>query len=104
MIYYLTNSITTSARLYAESFTHQQRELNLDNVPVSDDVPVGCARFKHDLMHAFDWQLANKYPNLIHSTFHTDGGHFAALQKPDVLHKDFVDFVKKVLTKIQGKI
>lgn len=100
MIYYLTNSITTSVRLYSEAFSNAQRELKLDMVPVSANVPVGCARFKNDLMHSLDWQLIDKYPNLVHSTYHGDGGHFIALQKPETLYKDFVDFVKKLNLKV----
>ncbi|XP_037927171.1 juvenile hormone epoxide hydrolase 1-like [Hermetia illucens] len=95
MIYYLTNSITTSQRLYAESFTARARALQLDRVQTI--VPTGCARFKHDLSHELDWTLKDKYTNLIHSTYHKDGGHFAAFELPKVLYKDFIDFVDKVV-------
>lgn len=94
MIYYLTNSITTSVRLYAESFSTRHRGLKLERVPTK--VPTGCARFKYDLLHELDWQLRSKYPNLLHSTYHDNGGHFAAFQMPQVLYKDFVQFVKKL--------
>jgi len=95
MIYYLTNSITTSVRLYTESFTIRHLSLQLDRVPTK--VPVGCARFKHELSNQLDWSLRNKFKNLVHSTYHLQGGHFAAMQKPDVLYKDFVEFVKKIV-------
>lgn len=94
MIYYLSNSITTSVRLYAESLSSRHHGLEMDRVPTN--VPTGCARFKHDLMHQFDWQLTTKFQNLVHSTYHRDGGHFIALQKPEVLYKDFIDFAKKL--------
>lgn len=94
MIYYLTNSITTSMRLYAEAFTLQQLAYNLERVPT--DVPVGCARFKNDLGHLLDWQLKDKYRNLIHSTYYREGGHFIALEAPKVLYRDILEFVKKV--------
>uniref|UniRef100_A0A1B0CI09 Epoxide hydrolase n=2 Tax=Lutzomyia longipalpis TaxID=7200 RepID=A0A1B0CI09_LUTLO len=94
MIYYLTNSITTSQRLYSEAFTYKQMGLNLDRVPTP--VPTGCARFKHDLSHTIDWILKDKFPNLVHSTYHPDGGHFAAMEVPDVMYKDLMDFIKKV--------
>lgn len=94
MIYYLTNSITTSMRLYAESFTRKQRAYQLERVPT--DVPTGCARFKNDIMHSLDWQLKDKYRNLIHSTYHQEGGHFISLENPKVLHEDFMIFVRKV--------
>ncbi|XP_060654451.1 juvenile hormone epoxide hydrolase 1-like [Drosophila nasuta] len=101
MIYYLTNSITTSQRLYAEAYTNDQRELKLERVPTS--VPTGCARFKGDIMQFLDWQLQDKFKNLIHSTYYRRGGHFAALEVPKVLYKDFIDFVKKVERKFNIK-
>lgn len=94
MIYYLTNSITTSMRLYAEAFTRKQRAYRLERVPTN--VTTGCARFKNDIVQSLDWQLIDKYPNLIHSTYHNDGGHFAALEVPKILYADFLTFVKKV--------
>lgn len=66
----------------------------MDRVPTN--VPTGCARFKHDLAHELDWQLTAKYTSLVHSTYYRNGGHFAALQLPEVLYKDFIDFAKKV--------
>ncbi|XP_022226072.2 juvenile hormone epoxide hydrolase 2 [Drosophila obscura] len=101
MIYYLTNSITTSQRLYAEAYSQEHRGLQLDRVPTP--VPTGCARFKSDIMHFLDIQLKDKFPNLIHSTYHKQGGHFAALEVPKVLHKDFLEFVQKVERKFKIK-
>lgn len=94
MIYYLTNSITTSQRIYKEHFSSEQRALQLERVPTQ--VLTGCTRFKHDLMHFLDYQLKDKYPNLIHSTYHNEGGHFAAMELPITLYDDFISFVKKV--------
>lgn len=101
MIYYLTNSITTSQRLYAEAYTKEQRDLKLERVPTS--VPTGCARFKGDIMQFLDTQLQDKYKNLVHSTYYKRGGHFAALELPNVLYKDFIEFVKKVERKFNIK-
>lgn len=94
MIYYLSNSITTSQRLYAEAMTKRHLGMQLERVPTT--VPTGCARFKNDLAHSFDWQLASKYPNLIQSTWYRHGGHFSAMQLPDVLYNDFIQFVRKL--------
>lgn len=94
MIYYLTHSITTSVRLYSEAFSSQQAAHGLDKVPTL--VPTGCARFRHDLVHALDWQLIDKYPNLVHSTYHNEGGHFIAMENPRLLFSDFAKFVKIV--------
>lgn len=94
MIYYLTNSITTSMRIYAESLTRKQRAYQMERVPTN--VPTGCARFKNDVVHSLDWQLKDKYPNLIHSTYYKTGGHFIAMEAPKILYDDFLTFVKKV--------
>lgn len=94
MIYLLTHSITTSVRFYSESMSPRQLSLKLDRVPTS--VPVGCTRFRHDLMFSLDWQLVDKYPNLVHSTYHNEGGHFIALQNATLLFKDFAKFVNIV--------
>lgn len=94
MIYYLTNSAHTSMRLYAEAMTAQQRGYELHRVPVQ--VPVACSRFVRDISHMLDWQLRDKYPNLVQSTWHEDGGHFAAMEVPQTLYADFVEFVGKI--------
>ncbi|XP_017471734.1 PREDICTED: juvenile hormone epoxide hydrolase 1-like [Rhagoletis zephyria] len=92
MIYYITNSITTSQRIYAEAFSKTQTDL--DRVHIQ--IPTACARFKWDLTHATDAELKHKYKNLTQSTFYKDGGHFPALEVPQTLFKDFIEFVKKV--------
>lgn len=94
MFYTLGNAILTSQRLYAESFSGQGMRHQLDRVRTH--VPTGCTRFRYDIGHTIDWALQEKFTNLIHSTYHTNGGHFAALQLPDVLAKDFMSFVKKL--------
>lgn len=81
-------------RLYAESFAIRQQELRLERIPTN--VPTGCARFRHDIMHELDWQLESKYHNLVHSTYHDNGGHFIALESPEELYKDFIHFVQKL--------
>lgn len=94
MVYYLTGSITTSLRIYAETMAYANRNLAVNAAPT--DVPIGCARFKNDLLHQTDWELKGKYTNLIHSTWHPFGGHFIAMERPNDLYLDFVEFVKKV--------
>lgn len=95
MIYYHTNSITTSMRLYAEAFSRKTMAYEMDRVQTS--VPTGCARFKNDLWHVLDWQLRDKYTQLIHSKWYQFGGHFIAMQRPNDLYRDFIDFVEKVV-------
>lgn len=94
MIYYLTNSAHTSGRIYAEFISDHQSAYELQRVPVT--VPAACARFRRDISHSLDWQLRDKYVNLVQSTWYLEGGHFAAMEVPDVLYKDFVQFVDKL--------
>lgn len=91
MIYQLTQSITTSARLYAENVAIYDR---LDTIPTA--VPTACARFRHGLAHALDWQLQDKFTNLVQSTYHRKGGHFAAMERPMAVYRDFARFVRKL--------
>lgn len=93
-IYALTNSFTTSARLYAEAYSSKQLAYQLGRVQTN--VPTGCCRFKNDVGHSLDWQLRDKYTNLVHSTYHNTGGHFAAMEVPELLYEDLLKFVDTV--------
>lgn len=96
MIYYLTNSITTSCRLYLEGFADELRNYKLGRVPVPQSVPVCCAHFRNEPLFSFDWQLNGANLNLVQSTYHSKGGHYIALERPDDLYKDFIAFVNKL--------
>jgi juvenile hormone epoxide hydrolase len=93
MIYYLTNSATTSARIYKETFN---KTYPIERVAV--EVPTGCAHFKNEIQHQFNFVTKERFKNIIHNSYFENGGHFAALQLPKVLHEDFVKFVKKTLS------
>jgi len=98
MIYYLTNSITTSVRIYKENFI-EDSIYNIARVPALP--PTGCARFKNELAHSPDFVLKDKFKNIIHTSKFSEGGHFAAMQLPKVLYNDFLEFVRKTLVKSQ---
>lgn len=91
MIYYLSNCPTTAGRIYKEAI----HGTPLDRVAVT--VPYGIAHFKEEISHQLAFILTEKFKHLVHETFHAHGGHFAALQLPQVLHEDFVKFVEKTL-------
>ncbi|XP_058447699.1 juvenile hormone epoxide hydrolase 1-like [Malaya genurostris] len=94
MIYYLTDSITTSQRLYAEFFTVREMSTGFDRVQTK--VPSACAKFKYELFHTIDWALRDNFINMVQINHFEDGGHFAAMQLPSVLYNDIVQFVKKI--------
>lgn len=91
MIYWVSNSITTSMRIYAEAFS--ELESTVDRIPVT--VPSACARFSKELMYQPPALLEDKYPNLIH-TVDYDGGHFASFELPEVMANDIYMFLEKV--------
>jgi juvenile hormone epoxide hydrolase len=95
MIYYLTNSITTSCRMYKESFGAKEFEYNMDRVPVQ--APTGCAHYKNELTHQFNFILKERFQNIVHTSYFEDGGHFAAMQLPKIMYEDFVEYVKRTL-------
>lgn len=97
MIYYLTNSMTTAVRLYAEALTKNQTALGLMQVPTA--VPTACARFWNDISHSIDWQLKDKYTKLMQSTYYEKGGHFAAMEEPQILLQDLIMFMNLLYKK-----
>lgn len=97
MVYYLNNKFTTSCRLYAESFAKSTSHTKVARV--STTVPTAACRFLVDLPSCLDWQLKDKYLNLVQSTYHMEGGHFAALEVPEILYTDFVQFIKTLRRK-----
>uniref|UniRef100_A0A0V0G516 Epoxide hydrolase n=1 Tax=Triatoma dimidiata TaxID=72491 RepID=A0A0V0G516_TRIDM len=94
MIYWLTGSITTSVRLYSESFSRNYRALKMDEIPVT--VPTSCARFPHELMYISDVVLRSSFLDLVQVTDFPKGGHFAAFEVPDILADDVWKFMKKL--------
>lgn len=91
MVYYLTNTATSAGRFYAENSRKEFLAYQFDRV--QSPVKMGCVRFLHDLPPAMDWQLRDKFPNLVHSKYIRQAGHFAALEVPSMLYIDFAEFV-----------
>ncbi|CAH0547782.1 unnamed protein product [Brassicogethes aeneus] len=90
MIYWWTNSMNTAFRLYAETFNIKHNGLGIMGIPIP--VPTACARFENDFYVA-DGLVGEVHPNLVQLTDHP-GGHFAALQLPQVLAEDIFSAVK----------
>ncbi|KZC13710.1 Juvenile hormone epoxide hydrolase 1, partial [Dufourea novaeangliae] len=92
MVYWVTNSITTSVRLYAENMNTAYRSLKVEQLPVK--VPTGCAITPNELLLQPKSLLGNRYPNLIQYNYLSRGGHFAAFEVPRLLADDIYSFVK----------
>ncbi|XP_076621443.1 juvenile hormone epoxide hydrolase 1-like [Colletes latitarsis] len=93
MVYWVTNSITTSVRLYAENFNIAYRALKVEEFPIK--VPTACAVFPHEILIQPKSLLLTKYPYLIQYNYLSRGGHFSAMEEPQLLSDDVFSFVRK---------
>lgn len=80
MLYWLTGTAGSSAQLYWESF-HGGGPHGVGTVPT------GVAVFPHDLFLPVR-RFAETTENIVHWTEHDRGGHFAALEVPELLVAD----------------
>jgi pimeloyl-ACP methyl ester carboxylesterase len=80
MMYWLTNSAASSGRLYWESFN----DVNLEPI----DLPVGCSIFPKELMRTSRRWAEKRFRNIIYWNELDHGGHFAALEVPDVFTRE----------------
>jgi pimeloyl-ACP methyl ester carboxylesterase len=80
MLYWATDSATSSARIYWESFGRANR-------PVVE-VPTGFAVYPKEIVPPVRKWVAELYPNVTHWTEHPKGGHFAAFEVPDTFVDD----------------
>ena len=89
-IYWLTNSIATSARLYYEAFRDQAAPIL---TPGYIDAPTGYASFPHEISRPPREWVARAY-NLQRFTEFERGGHFAAMEQPEALVADIRAFFR----------
>ncbi|MEE4276969.1 MAG: epoxide hydrolase [Halieaceae bacterium] len=73
-LYWFTNTATSSARLYWESFNAPNLE------PVN--VPMGGSLFPKDIFLASERWARKRFPKLVYWNELERGGHFAALEQP----------------------
>ena len=76
MLYWATNSATSSARIYWESFGKALGKIG----PVG--VPVGVAAYPREIIVPVRHWLASDYPDIRHFATMPKGGHFAAFEQP----------------------
>lgn len=93
-VYWFTQSICSSTRLYYEVI--QNQGLNFLEAPIT--VPAGIARFPKEVMRFPRKWCDNVYSNIVHWNAYDKGGHFAAVECPSVLVDDirsFADILKR---------
>ena len=83
MLYWLTGTGASSARLYWESFNTPPME--------SVKVPVGCSIFPKEIFRSSKRWAEKHFGSLLHWNELAKGGHFAAFELPEV----FVDELRE---------
>jgi pimeloyl-ACP methyl ester carboxylesterase len=78
MLYWLTNTAASSARMYYEN-------MHSANWPTPSSVPTGVAAFAEDIAIR---RYAEQGNTIVHWSDFDRGGHFAALEAPDLLIGD----------------
>merc|ERR1712007_148162 len=99
MVYWVTNSITSSMRHYRENVSPYDSAVANARV----EVPVGFTDSPHEMYRASRFQLRGKYPDLVTFTTFPTGGHFAAMEVPSLLATDIINFVQIVETRTESR-
>jgi len=94
MIYWVTNSITSSMRFYAETLSLRERKHEMDRVPVT--VPAACLNTPKEFYFSPRFMVEDKYNNLVRYTNAEKGGHFAAFEVPQIVANDVIAFVQQL--------
>jgi epoxide hydrolase len=90
MLYWVTASATSSARLYWESFGPKRRTAH------TVKVPTGVAVFPKEIVTPVRKWMEASYVNITHWSEMPKGGHFAAFEQPDLFIKEVRDFFRKI--------
>jgi len=90
-LYWVTETIHSSMRLYNEN---RRSPLRLGKNSFIN-VPVGIARFKSEEPFPPGKYIRIGF-NIQHWSDFSEGGHFPAMEKPELLAKDIIDFFSKI--------
>ena len=86
-LYWLTNSIYSSIRLYKSNSNTKLKVFKEDKI----NVPVGIAHFRYEAPFPPRTYIERGY-NIVHWSSFDKGGHFPAIEFPELLSKDIIDF------------
>jgi pimeloyl-ACP methyl ester carboxylesterase len=87
-IYWVTQTITSSARLYWE-------HMHIGEPPAPVTVPTGVARYPKEVLRYPRAWVEHGY-NVVHWADMPRGGHFAAMEQPGLFVRDLRDFFRMV--------
>jgi pimeloyl-ACP methyl ester carboxylesterase len=88
MHYWLPATAASSARLYWESYKRRR----LDEVPV----PTGVTRFPQEIVRLPRHWIERRYTDLRYWSEPAVGGHFAAMEQPDIFVDELRTFFRKL--------
>ena len=105
MIYWVTETMPSSARIYFETQHNQARPASMTPMERSSKTaPMGYALFPKDInAPPKAWVERADGGPLVHWTEMPRGGHFAALEQPELLARDVRAFFSEVRASPQGK-
>jgi epoxide hydrolase len=90
MLYWVTASAASSARLYWESFGAKKRTAH------TVKVPTGVAVFPKEIVTPVRKWMEAGYTNITHWSEMPKGGHFAAFEQPDLFVREVRNFFRKL--------
>ena len=88
-IYWVTQTITSSTRFYYETLTNPRIAILFGRV----EVPVGILDSPKEILR-YPRSWVERHYNVQHWTAATRGGHFAALEQPELFVEDVRDFFR----------
>lgn len=87
-LYWFTDTISSSMRFYREQFLVESSGAGM---PGSIDVPTGVGVFPREIIKSPRAWMERRVP-LVHWTEHPRGGHFGALEQPELFTRDLRAF------------
>ncbi|KAJ3606673.1 hypothetical protein NHX12_026192 [Muraenolepis orangiensis] len=90
MIYWTSGCIVSSMRFYKENL----QDLDQPHAKIPVYVPTGLACFPNELMHNPQLWVKQKYHQLRSFSIMARGGHFAAMEEPQLMAQDLLSFIR----------
>lgn len=96
MLYWVTATAASSARLYWQSFAPGRR------TPHKVTIPTGVAVFPKEIVPPVRRWMEGTYTDIRHWSEMPKGGHFAAFEQPEAFVRDVRDFFGKLRPVVVG--
>jgi microsomal epoxide hydrolase len=94
MLYWLTGTAGSAAHLYFEMADMLPIAAPPPSPPPPLPVPLGVAVFAHDVGQPIRRFADQGFPNIVHWSEFDRGGHFAAMEQPELLVGDLREFAR----------